>query len=81
MISKIISVREFEGYVAQIVYSFSDNHEFEVGQILEELLFKFKIRCGYEDVVLVLDQMVMAGRMVKLIPKQKYKTQFAGAQV
>lgn len=81
MITQVISVGRFEEYVTQIICSFSDQHEFEVRQLLEMLYFTYKVLCNYQDLVLVLDKMVTAGRIVNLIPRQKYKTQFFAAEV
>lgn len=73
MASKMMSVREFAGHVVQILSSFPSNLEFDTGKIVELLYFTYGVQCSYGELVLELDKLVDAGRLLSLTPKQRYK--------
>lgn len=75
MASELISVQTFENRIKHIISGeFSDGQEFEAAKVLEILLFTYRTSCGYEELIIVLDKLVDAERLlICLIPKQRYK--------
>lgn len=77
-----LNASRFIGYVAQIVFSEPfDKQEFEATKIKDLLFSIYEVGCEYEELVLVLDMFVEAGRLTCLIPNQRYKIKPVAAKV
>ena len=68
----------FENRVKHIIFGeFSDGQEFEPIRVLKILLFTYKTKCGFEELVTILDKLADDGKLVCPVPGRKYKIKTA----
>lgn len=74
MACKLMSLQDFANHIKQIAVAlYAVGEEFEVSKILEELYFTYKIKCGYSEVVDVLERLKSEQKLTCTVPGSKYK--------